>query len=183
MSCEYLILYVPGPPKLTAPEVLYSTHAVQNRTPLPAQITRATALAALHNHSLLIQLNPLVISVDEVDPPAVATNSSTSGVSTKSYSMTDRIYLLPGNLWPSTVQYSGDFTNEADGVVVLTHAPMGFEGWSKWSIEDGEDGLEVVEEATIRCPLVLMPFIKSTVKSSHDKLHVQLVERLKKGDM
>ncbi|KZP13075.1 hypothetical protein FIBSPDRAFT_960868 [Athelia psychrophila] len=154
---------------------LYSTHAVQKRTLLPAGTTRETALAALHNHRLLIKLNPLVVSCDPISDSACG--------STRCYDIEDRIYLLPGKLWPSAVRYTGDFTDEVDGVRVVTHAPMGFEGRAKWSVEEVEGALAIVEDATLRCPVFLMPFIKATSKSSHDKMHASLTEKIEKQEV
>jgi len=90
---------------------------------------------------------------------------------------------MPGKLWPSEVKYAAEFIDEEDGVRVATHAPMGFEGRTKWSVADVEGDLVIVEDATLCCPVLLMPFIKATSKSSHDKMHVSLVERIEKGNV
>lgn len=144
---------------------------------LPAGATRETALAALHNHGLLIQLNPLVISFSPISGPEDAPPA------TRHYEIEDRVYLMPGKLWPSEVKYTAEFIDEEDGVRVATHAPMGFEGRTKWSVEEVEGGLAIVEDATLRCPVLLMPFIKATSKSSHDKMHASLSEKIEKGEV
>ncbi|KAF7980894.1 hypothetical protein HWV62_36075 [Athelia sp. TMB] len=155
----------------------YSTHAVKKHTVLPAGTTRETALAALHNHGLLISLNPLVISFGPISGP------KDSPPATRHYEIEDRVYLMPGKLWPSEVKYTAEFTDEEDGVRVVTHAPMGFEGRTKWSVEEAEGSFAIVEDAILRCPVPLMPFIKATSKSSHDKMHVSLSEKIEKGEV
>lgn len=90
--------------------------------------------------------------------------------------------MLPGKLWPSAVKYTGEFTDEVDGVRVVTYAPMGFEGRTKWSVEEEEGVLAIVEDATLRCPVFLMPFIKATSQSSHNKMHASLAEKIEKQE-
>jgi len=162
---------------------LYSTYETETRTVFPAHVSRATALAALHNHSLMMTVNPLIISHHQI-------NTDSPGASSK-YSITDRIHFLPYNLWPSCVVYTGEFTDTENGVDVLVNAPMGFESRSRWSVEVsavgdqgqaeevGEEQRPVlVESSTIRCSMFLMPFVKATTEKSHKQLHKTLMERL-----
>ena len=62
-------------------------------TPLPPGITRETVMACLHDHYLMIDLNPLV---EERHPSKAPPNASPEEFHCQWYSLTDRVQYLPG---------------------------------------------------------------------------------------
>lgn len=58
-----------------------------------------------------------------------------------------------------------------DGMVAITHAPMGVHSVTTWTIrEEGEGGLVVEIEGKVTSNRMLMGFIKTTLQGSYDKL-------------
>ncbi|KAH6685692.1 hypothetical protein F5X68DRAFT_16395 [Plectosphaerella plurivora] len=151
-------------------------------TPLPPTISRATALAFLHDHLEMIDLNPLVKERHRISPPA---HASPDERNCTWYSLTDEISYLPGA--SSAVTYTCAFHN-LPGVGLQTHcyAPMGLDIRDRWSVggtgpgekpqprELGLDlpaqGLYLREDVDIRCNLLMTAFVKKTLKKSHGAL-------------
>jgi hypothetical protein len=64
-----------------------------------------------------------------------------------------------------------------NGADVTVSAPMGIRSFSKWRVtSDGENGCIVTEEASIDAHPLLLPFIKMTLKQSHE----EMLERMEK---
>lgn len=158
-------------------------------TPLPASISRQTALAFLQNHLEMIDLNPLVKERHRIQPPAHASADERNCVW---YSLTDEISYLPGA--SSAVSYTCAF-HDLPGVGLQTHcyAPMGLDIRDRWSVggtalgepqqprELGLDlpaqGLYLREDVDIRCNVLMTAFVKKTLKKSHGALVVKLAEK------
>ena len=181
-----------------------STFAVQKQTVLPQSVRREDVLRLLHDHSVMITLNPIVINHDKVPGPISPPPSpkheeaalihddddiSTSTTSVK-YTITDRISYLPGHLWDSTITYSAWFVDTPDGVRSFVQAPAGVEIRGSWRVRpvqavDERDkvdfGIYLIEEAIVSCNALLRPFIQSTMQKSHATLHQKLLETLVDG--
>ncbi|KHN97048.1 uncharacterized protein MAM_05157 [Metarhizium album ARSEF 1941] len=157
-------------------------------TPLPYGLTREAAVAFLHDHLQMIDLNPLVRDRHRIPPPPHAPDEELGCVW---YSLTDRVSYLPGGLASSDVTYTAAFHDLSRGIQTHCYAPMGVETRSKWSIGGsmpGEPlepvelglgapttGLYLREDVDLRCNVFMTSFVKKTIKRSHsglvDRLH------------
>lgn len=70
--------------------------------------------------------------------------------------------------------------NKDDGLVCITHAPMGVHSTVTWVIKEEDGGLVLDERGVVTSNRVLMGFIKTTLQESHDKLVSSFVELLEK---
>lgn len=154
-------------------------------TPLPASAARETAVAYLHNHLAMIDLNPLVQSRHHLMCPPP--HAKPSELRCTWYAITDR--LVPGVRSPVT--YTAAFTNLPSGLQTHTYAPMGCDIRGKWTIggslpgetrEPVEPGLKVPssglylrEDVDLRCNLLMAGFVKKTLKKAHAGLAERLV--------
>ena len=149
-------------------------------SPLNQSISFAEILSALHNHSQMITLNPLVIS----HVPAPTDNSETS-VST-TYSITERISYLPFHLWDSEFTFTASFENTSSGLDTVTHAPAGVDLDSRWKVlsvgallgRNDHKGCWLEETVKVTCSILLMPYVKSSMKGSHAELRRRLEDVL-----
>ncbi|KAL2114405.1 hypothetical protein VUR80DRAFT_8095 [Thermomyces stellatus] len=153
-------------------------------TPLPASVSRQAAIACLHDHLSLIDLNPLVKSRHHlISPPAHALPSE---LHCTWYVITDR--LVPG--LPAPVSYTAAFQNLPNGVHTHAYAPAGRDTKEWWTIggtlpgetpETVESGLDIPKEGLYlrhdveaRCNVLVAGFVKKTLK----KVHTALVEHI-----
>lgn len=148
-------------------------------TPLPPSISRRTALAYLHDHLAMIDLNPLVQSRHHLlSPPA---NAPASELQCAWYSITDR--LAPG--LPSPVSYTASFRNLSDGLQTHIYAPMGLDVRGQWTVRGSGDigraapgapetGLYLREDVEMKSNVFVAGFVKKTLK----RAHAGLVERM-----
>ncbi|KAI9701361.1 MAG: hypothetical protein M1820_006452 [Bogoriella megaspora] len=167
---------------------LRSSFVVNQQTELPATATRDQILAMLHDHSLMITLNPLVLNhelasftpVPKFRDDTDATNPRTA---THKYSITDKISYLPHGLWDSNMTYTGWFANTADGLRTWVQAAAGVEVQGLWFVREamGGRGLVLEEEATVNCSSLLKPFVEGELRKSHEVLHKRFLERLGQG--
>ncbi|TWU72743.1 hypothetical protein ED733_001738 [Metarhizium rileyi] len=157
-------------------------------TPLPMGLTRDAAVAFLHDHVQMIDLNPLIRERHRIPPPPHAPDEELSCVW---YSLTDKVSYLPGGLASSDVTYTAAFHDLSHGIQTHCYAPMAVETRSKWSIGGsmpGEPqepqelglgapstGLYLREDVDLRCNIFMASFVKKTIKKSHstlvDRLH------------
>jgi len=167
---------------------LSSSFTSTTTTPLPPPITPSRALHALHNHDLMIDLNPLVVSHRPLSSSLPSdTKHASSGTVPSTYLITDK---LPIPLWPTTVSYTASFEDTSSGLRTEVHAPMGLEISGEWEVYDGDataeppggegGGLMLRETTTVRCNLLLMPYVRATMGKGHEELHRRFVERLLK---
>ncbi|KAL1964853.1 hypothetical protein VTN77DRAFT_6355 [Rasamsonia byssochlamydoides] len=160
-------------------------------TPLPPYVPRDAVVEILHNHSEMIELNPLVTGHRRCEhAPAVAQPDE---VDAAWYEITDKISYLPGGLLSGKVSYYGCFHDLPRGLQTHIHAPAGLEIRGKWRVcgnMPGEprdpvelgmeklriprEGLYLREDVDLRCSLVLLGIVKKNIKKSH----AGLVERL-----
>lgn len=156
-------------------------------TPLPGTITRETAIATLHNHSEMIELNPLVIKHETCRPPP---NAPPDEFHCTWYELTDKIQYMPGV--KSNISYKACFHDLPRGIQTHVYAPAGLEIKEKWTIggnAPGEpretlelglqgaprEGLYLREDVDMRCNIVMTNFVKKTLKKAHSVLVDRLV--------
>ncbi|EAS28200.3 uncharacterized protein CIMG_09404 [Coccidioides immitis RS] len=157
-------------------------------TPLPSYITRETVIEALHQHSEMIELNPLVIKHVRCKPPGNAPSDEFHCVW---YELTDKIHYLPGGILSGNVSYKACFHDLPRGLQTHVYAPTGLDIKEKWSVGGnmpGEprepielglldvprEGLYLREDVDMRSNILTTSFVKRTLK----KAHSVLVERL-----
>ncbi|KND88724.1 hypothetical protein TOPH_06643 [Tolypocladium ophioglossoides CBS 100239] len=156
-------------------------------TPLPPSIARATAIAFLHDHLGMIDLNPLIVARARIPPPAHAAPEERACTW---YRLTDKVSYLPGGLAASDVSYTCAFHDLPTGLQTHCYAPLGLDIRDRWSVAGslpGEPrepvelglgapltGLYVREDVDMRCNIVMAGFVKKTLKKSH----AILVEKL-----
>ena len=157
---------------------------VTNITPLPATITRETAVALLHSHVEMIELNPLVIRHHRTEPPPNASADETKFMTW--YELTDEIQYIPGTSVKGEVNYKAGFYDLPRGLQTHVFAPAGVDIQGKWSVggnapgEEREtmeigvnkpkDGLYLREDVDLKCNVFLTNFVKRNLKKSHGVL-------------
>lgn len=162
-------------------------------TPLPPGIARATAVAFLHDHLEMIDLNPLVVARARIPPPADAAPEERGCTW---YRLTDKVSYLPGGLAASDVSYTCAFHDLPAGLQTHCYAPLGLDIRDRWSVGGslpGEPrepvelglgapatGLYVREDVDMRCNIVMAGFVKKTLKRSHATLVEALAAKAKK---
>lgn len=161
-----------------------------NITPLPASVTREVAVAMLHDHDEMIELNPLVIEHHPIKAPHDA--PADEFLDCVWQELTDRVHYLPGGLVKGKVKYRACFHDLPMGLQTHIYAPMGLDIREKWSIGGtlpGEppeprelgvttpsQGLYIREEGDMKCNAMLL----SVVRKNLDTAHKVLVERILK---
>ncbi|KAL6862821.1 hypothetical protein ACO1O0_003059 [Amphichorda felina] len=160
-------------------------------TPLPEGMSRETAVAFLHNHLEMIDLNPLVNRRHPIPAPDHAEPEERSCTW---YSITDRLYYVPG-LATGDVDYTCAFHNLPLGLQTHCYAPMGVDIRDKWTIGGilpGEppqpqelglgapsSGLYLREDVDFRCNIVMAGFVKRTIKKAHTTLSDNMAARMR----
>ncbi|RFU30080.1 hypothetical protein B7463_g6265, partial [Scytalidium lignicola] len=80
---------------------------------------------------------------------------------------------------PDKITYSASMHNRPDGLLSITHAPMGVHSVTTWLVKETYDGQLVLEEkGLVTSNRMLMGFIKTTLQSSHDKLVEDFIAEL-----
>ncbi|KAI5210754.1 hypothetical protein E4T42_00732 [Aureobasidium subglaciale] len=165
-------------------------------TPLPPTVSRETAVAMLHSHSEMIELNPLVIRHEKCKPPSTAPADEFHAIW---YELTDRITYLPG--LKGQVSYKACFHDLPRALQTHVYAPAGLEIKEKWSIggnEPGEErevielghghlgipreGLYLREDIDMSCNIFLTSFVKKTLNKAHNVLVQRLVVKADLAD-
>jgi len=192
---------------------LNTTHSTLTTTSLPASITKSQVLALLHNHDRMITLNPLVTNYQLLPPSASVEffkHESSSTTKTQSngepilvYEVTDDMSVAAtgnegegaggsGGCWrggwakrfvPDSITYNSSMQDTEDGLVSITHAPMGVHSVTTWvvrEIGEGGEGLVLEERGNISSNRLLMGFIKTTLQDSHEKLVKDFVAELER---
>ncbi|KAK4540164.1 hypothetical protein LTR36_009750 [Oleoguttula mirabilis] len=164
---------------------------ITNITPLPPSITRSVALAYLHDHIEMIELNPLVVRHQTTTAPPNATLEEQ--VNCRWYEITDVINYLPGGAAKSEVSYKGGFYDLEYGLQTHVFAPAGVDLKALWRVAGNmpgepaeppelgvnipKSGLYLREDIELRCNVFLMNFVKRNLKKSHAKLVGDLVSK------
>ena len=174
----------------TTPPVIMSKRTFYtNITPLPSQITRQLAVGELHDHGVMIKLNPLVIhferSTAHKDAPSDEYHCTW-------YEITDKVSYLPGV--SSQVKYKACFFDRPVGIQTHCYAPAGLDIKAKWSVggnmpgeprearelgvDTPRDGLYLREEVDMRCNIMLTSFVKKNLKNAHKVLVDRLLKKV-----
>lgn len=106
---------------------LTSTATLHHVTHLPPHTTLAHALSCLHNHDLLIRLDPELAHYETLPSPPSAPD-------TKRYKVTDNMHTLPKGLWDTTVTFEADITDTEDGIEWIIRAPLGLVQRTTWRV-------------------------------------------------
>ena len=138
----------------------------------------------------MIDLNPLVIERHPIKPPATA---SPEEFHCQWYQLTDKVQYLPGGLVQGKVSYNVCFHDLSRGLQTHCLAPAGLDIKGKWEIggtlpweprEEIELGLGVPknglwlrEDVDMRCNILMLSFVKKTLKKAHSTLVARLVEK------
>ncbi|EPQ54607.1 hypothetical protein GLOTRDRAFT_129959 [Gloeophyllum trabeum ATCC 11539] len=139
------------------------THTIVK--PLPAGVAKASVLRLLHDHALLIRLNPLV-----------AAHALTSAAPEReTYTVTDRIPVL---FWEGTTTYTASFADTPDGVRTRIKA-MGLVSEGEFTVEERQEGLVLLERAEVTCPWVVRWFVEGKMRESHTALVERFAEKVK----
>lgn len=159
-----------------------------NITPLPANVSREAAVAWLHNHREMIELNPLVIRHGRCEPHETAPPDEHD---CHWYEMTDTISYL--GLMKGEVTYKGAFHNLPNGLQTHVYAPAGLDMREKWTVcgnmpgeprapteigvEAPRDGLYIREDVDMRCNFLLTGFVKKNMNKAHKVLVDTIVRK------
>ena len=163
-------------------------------TPLPSTVTRETVLETLHNHSEMIELNPLVIKHEQCKPPKEAQPDEFHATW---YEVTDSISYIPG-LVTGKLSFKVCFHDLPFGLQTHVYAPTGLDIKDKWSVGGnmpGEpretlelglnaprEGLYLREDVDMRCNVFATGFVKKTLKKAHGVLVDRLVVKADLAD-
>ena len=158
-----------------------------NITPLPPQVSREVAIAMLHNHDEMIELNPLVIEHHPIKTPRDASKDEFLDCTWQE--MTDRI-AYAGGIVKGKVSYKGCFHDLPNGLQTHIYAPMNLDIREKWTVcgtlpgepdEPREQGLNTPrrglylrEDGEIKCNVLMAGFVRKNL----DHAHKVLVERI-----
>lgn len=173
---------------------LNTTHQTLTLTPLPAHVTKTHVLALLHDNDKMIRLNPIVKAHHRLpDSSSIAFFKNESSEHQPSadapsfpvYEVTEDMSgsaddEVSGGNWrggwakrfvPDSITYETSMQCKDDGLVSITHAPMGVHSVTTWVVKDGEGGALVLDErGVVTSNRMLMGFIKTTLQESHEKL-------------
>jgi hypothetical protein len=124
------------------PTALNTTATLHHITHIPASIPRSRVLTCLHNHDLLIRLDPELAHYETLpsEPSPSKTSSTapnapaTSTSATKHYRVTDNMHTLPKGLWDTTVTFDADITDTEDGIEWIIRAPLGLVQRTTWRV-------------------------------------------------
>jgi hypothetical protein len=160
-----------------------------NITPLPAQVTRQIAVDELHNHGVMIQLNPLVMKFERTTPHKEAPPDEYHCIW---YEITDKVSYLPGV--KGQVKYKACFFDRPIGLQTHCYAPAGLDIKAKWSVggnmpgeprearelgvDTPRDGLYLREEVDMRCNIMLTSFVKKNLRNAHKVLVDRLLKKV-----
>ncbi|KAL9581668.1 MAG: hypothetical protein Q9212_003757 [Teloschistes hypoglaucus] len=157
-------------------------------TALPAGITRDTVLETLHNHTEMIDLNPLVIERHPIKAPRKATPEEYHSIW---YHVVDKINYFPG--YQGRTEFDVCFHDLKIGLQTHVYAPLGLDIKDKWTlggtlphepkepVEMGigvpKEGLWLREDVDMKCNIIATSFVKRTLKKAHATLVERLVEK------
>jgi hypothetical protein len=190
-TSDYLFA-LPRPP-LTDP-ALTGSKSLYHVTILPISTAFDRALKNLHNHELLLHLDP---EHDHYEPLP----SDPSSPATKRYKVTDIMQALPKGIWGSTVTFEAEMTDTEDGVKWVNKAPLGLLQTSTWRlmrtdmvheadaananiISEGDNGeWALVEEVLITANKLILGIAVGKCESSWKTTHGKFVKSLQEGEV
>lgn len=154
--------------------VLNSTGNLLIRTKLPPGVTQKQGVAMLHDRDFFINCDPLLEKYEatgEVADPSLPDRITAIGPTT-SYRIVDIVPNIPKAVWGSSVESTYEFTNVERGLFCRIHSPMNVLMEALWEVRDADDGegLELVEDADIRCSKLLLGIVKSQCEAGGESV-------------
>ena len=161
-------------------------------TPVPSHIPRQLAIDLLHNHSEIIELNPLVIGHQ---PCAAPPKAPADEYYSTWYEIQQRIQFIPGTgkVGSGKISFNGVFHNLPNGLQTHIYAAAGTDLRHSYSIggnQPGEtpepkelgsgapsSGLYLREDVEIKSNMVMISFVKKELRSATDILIARLVKK------
>ncbi|KUJ06838.1 uncharacterized protein LY89DRAFT_790220 [Mollisia scopiformis] len=165
----------------------WSTQELASETPLPASTDRKSAIALLHEHATVQNLQPLVtdskpIPVPSPNEPVVteATSACPEGSTVDYRAVT--IAVPFGPFGSTSITSKSAYMDADDGVIATFQAPMGVSGRLRYRVVATDDGKGLIlrEEAKITGVSVMMPFILGTEKENHAKHRMSIAKELER---
>jgi hypothetical protein len=190
MTCNYTPFFYIIPLTDSTAYLKTSTTVTVSR-PLPLAVTQASALSILHDYKAIISLNPLVKSYIILSSSAPFYKSVPADLKPSSATDLEKISVYSviessapaeegtGATWrggwtkafvPSELSYENSYQHMEQGGMILTHAPMGVNSVTRWTIEGAEGAWTVKLELKVNSNRMLMGLIKTTLQPSVEKL-------------
>jgi len=182
---------------------LNSSTEVKTTRILKPHITKTQVLRLLHNADEMIVLNPIIKSyspVPESSAKAFFSKVAAENMPGVTASTMPTVYAVvesmdsesaaDGASWrggwakrfvPESITYETSMQKTDDGMIAITHAPMGVSSVTKWLVRDAGkqgEGLVLEEIGKVQSNRMLMTFIKTTISGSYEKLANDFVIKL-----
>ena len=173
------------------------TSANNPKQPIDLDHAFSVALSILHSPETLIRLNPLVTDFKKLSPDSVDESKflplegepiQSPHDPTEYFQVTDTT-ALPLGLSNFKTTYQVALTRLDNGCDTVVQATAGVRIDGTWRVlkggddagtsENGNAGTELtlLENAKTTCPTIFVPFISSTMGSSHKELHQHFAEK------
>lgn len=138
------------------------------KTKLPPGATLQHGVAMLHDREFFIHCDPCLDKYELLekemagDPelPAERLGQNKPLGATTAYKIVDIVENIPKGIWGSTVESRYEFTDIERGLFLRIKSPLGVVMDTVWEIKEGGEGLEIVEDAEIRCSRLLAGIVK-----------------------
>ncbi|KAF3762571.1 hypothetical protein M406DRAFT_341769 [Cryphonectria parasitica EP155] len=163
-----------------------SSSRVVVKTRLPPGATLKQGVDMLHDQDFFINCDPCLQKYELVDRDLASPELPEDRVKgigpTTSYKITDVVENIPKGVWGSHVESRYEFTDVERGLFCRIRSPLNVVMEALWEVRDAEDGegLELVEEADIKCSKLLIGIVKSQSEAGAGKIHAKMIDRLKK---
>ncbi|ORY66224.1 uncharacterized protein BCR38DRAFT_429626 [Pseudomassariella vexata] len=171
---------------------LISTANLTKTTGIPLPVSKATAIAILHDHDIFLNTDPHVVKYTSL-APAVATDVAKARAEYKIPAAVDpivgtppvRVYEMldhvPNPVWSSEVVSREELVNYGEGLWTRVKSPMGVVMETFWFARERKDGgCELVQEVCVSCNRMLMGLVKSQVEENFQVIHDKLIEAMVK---
>lgn len=183
-------------------------HSFRIAVPIPPdRLTAEDVISALHEHSNCLTLQALTTGYREIPTssterqgqdsrsPAFSdpyfTNHTKTNTSTddrvKSYLVTEGVPIIPGlgDWGKKFITFPVWFMDTARGVRTRGDAPMGVTVWAEYSVESqnwnqgqGQAEAVLVEDVTVECARVMMPFVRRNAAHAHRGICRKILARV-----
>ncbi|KAK2629244.1 hypothetical protein QTJ16_000064 [Diplocarpon rosae] len=185
--------------------VLTTTTEVRTRTTLAPHIKTADVLSLLHNDTAMLELNPSKLSYTLLPPgTATAFYASVPDAHKPPLSSPGPIAALPvyhitehasegeaePGHWkggwikrfvPEELTYQTSVQHTPDGLISITHAPMGVQSVTTWVVREAPGGGGVLDmTGKVWSNRALMGFIRGGLQGSYERLAADFVVALEK---
>lgn len=185
-----------------------SSYSLKLSFPIPRTFSQSSIISALHNHSNILSLQALTTDHKEIPlNPSTADevvredayftdNVATVAPSLKLYQATEAIPVIPGiGEWGKKyITFPVWFQDTSLGVRTRADAPVGVVVRAEWTVQDqvhqeapastksipDESEWALVENVTVDCHWLLMPFVRRQMENAHRVLCEEFVKMLGK---